>query len=80
MHACLKLVSEQFPHVRERAVLLFGRDEAFRELCEEYEACVGAAQRLDASRPEQGAMQREYVALRLRIEGELLRYLQESGT
>ena len=57
-------------------MLLFGRDEAFRELCEEYEACVGASQRLDAARPEQGAMQREYVALRLRLEGELLRYLR----
>lgn len=80
MHACLKLVGEQFPHVKERAVLLFGRDEVFRELCEEYEACVGATRRLDASKPHQEAMQREYVALRLRLEGELLRYLQESGT
>lgn len=79
MHPGLKLVSEQFPNVKEQAALLFGRDEVFRELCEEYEACVGAAQRLDPSRPGEGAMQREYVALRLRLEGELLRYLESDA-
>lgn len=80
MHACLELVSEQFPHVKERAARLFGRDESFRELCEEYEACVGAARRLGASGPDQEAIRREYQALQLRLEGELLRYLQESRT
>ena len=80
MPACLKLVSEQFPHVQERAVMLFGRDEGFRELCEEYEACVGAERRLGASGPDQEAIRREYKLLQLRLEGELLRYLQESRT
>jgi hypothetical protein len=78
VQACLKLVSEQFPHVQERVARLFGQDETFRELCEEYEACVGAARRLGASGPDQEAIRREYQLLQLRLEGELLRYLQES--
>jgi hypothetical protein len=73
----MKLVIERFPNVEKAAVHLFQRDEAFRDLCEEYEACAQAAERLAEARPGQDALRREYAALRLRLEGELLRYLQE---
>ena len=76
MIACMRLVTERFPNVQEDAKQLFARDEAFRELCEEYEACTQAAERLEG-RLEQEPLRREYGALRLRLEGELLRYLQE---
>jgi hypothetical protein len=39
MTSSLQLVSEQFPNLRERVACLFERDETFRELCEDYEAC-----------------------------------------
>jgi hypothetical protein len=70
------LVRERLPHVQEEAGRLFDRDETFRELCEEYQVCSEAAARLEDRQAEE-ALQKEYAALRLRIEGELLRYLVE---
>lgn len=78
MDASIRLVIERFPNVQEDARWLFARDEEFRELCEEYEVCNRAAERLDGSRLEEEPLRREYAALRLRLEGELLRYLQEN--
>ena len=76
MRGCQKLLSERFPHVQTEAQNLFDRNEAFRELCEEYEACAEALERFEASRPAQDPMRLEYAALRLRLEGEVLWYLQ----
>jgi hypothetical protein len=73
----MRLVMERFPNVRDEAQRLFIRDEAFRELCEEYEVCSRAAERLDSSQLEEQPLRREYAALRLRLEGELLRYLEQ---
>jgi hypothetical protein len=69
----LRLVSEQFPHLRERVACLFERDELFRELCEDYESCTEA---LNRQASDEG-LKREYAALRLRLETELLGYLHE---
>lgn len=77
MHACLKLVEERFTHLRERAERLFESEEVFRDLCEDYEACAAAASRLEASGLASEALRLEYAALRLRLERELLRYLEE---
>jgi ferredoxin len=77
MQACLRVVLERFPYVREDAARVYERDEDFRELCEEYVMCVEAAERLEGSRPASDAMRREYGALRLRMEAELLKYLQD---
>lgn len=71
----MRLVIERFPDVRTEAQQLFARDEAFRELCEEYEMCTQAAGRLGS--PEQVSLRREYTALTLRLEGELLRFIEE---
>ena len=73
MSSCLQLVSEQFPHLRERVACLFEREEIFRELCEDYETCAGAL----AGQAASEGLRREYAALRLRLETELLRYLHE---
>jgi len=73
MPSSLQLVSEQFPHLRERVACLFERNELFRELCEDYEACAGAL----AGQPATEGLRREYGALRLRLETELLQYLRE---
>jgi hypothetical protein len=71
----LELVSEQFPNLRERVAGLFERDPIFRELCEDYQVC-GEAQ---AGRPPTDDLSREYAALQLRLETELLRYLHEDA-
>ena len=76
MHPALRLVSERLPHVREQAGFLFERDEIFRELCDEYQTCSEAEARMDGVRASE-ALRKEYSVLRLRLEGELLRYLGE---
>jgi hypothetical protein len=73
MVSCLELVKEQFPHLKDRVVSLFEHDPVFRELCEDYEACTATLSR----KPPSEALQREYQALSLRLEFELLRHLQE---
>jgi hypothetical protein len=75
---CVKLLLERFPHVQAVSLLLLARHETFRELCEEYEACSEAAERLEHSGGDD-AIRKEYSALRLRLEGELLRYISEQS-
>jgi hypothetical protein len=75
MTPSLRLVSEQFPHLREQVACLFERNEIFRELCEDYEACTSAL----ARQPASGALRQEYSALQLRLETELLGYLHEDA-
>jgi hypothetical protein len=74
MTPSLQLVSGQFPHLREQVACLFERDEIFRELCEDYEACSVALARRESTE----GLRREYAALRLRLETELLGYLHEA--
>jgi hypothetical protein len=74
MAASLQLVSTQFPHLREQVAVLFECDTVFRELCDDYETCVNALALQQVSL----ALQREYSALRLRLETELLRHLDET--
>ena len=54
---------------------LFERELLFRELCEDYETCANALARQPASE----GLRREYSALQLRLETELLRYLHEDA-
>ena len=51
----------------------------FRELCEEYWACSQVLERLERPNAEE-SLRTEYGALRLRLEGELLRYISEQST
>lgn len=76
---CVKLLMERFPHVQLVSLQLLMQQEAFRDLCEEYEACTAAAERLANSGSDE-AMLKEYTALRLRLEGEVLRYLSQHGS
>jgi hypothetical protein len=77
MHPALTVVNERFPHVRDRAVQLFEHDEDFRELCEEYQACTETTTRLESSDAAPAGVRNEYAVLRLRLERELLRFLEE---
>ena len=74
----VKLLAERFPHVQSVALQLLERDPEFRELCEEYEACTESVARLERLEGDE-ALLREYRALCLRLEGELLRYISEYG-
>jgi hypothetical protein len=67
-----QLLLDRFPHVREVSEQLLKDSEPFRELSEEYEACTEAIERLEPSATSAGLLI-EYRALRLRLEGELLR-------
>ena len=69
---CVQLLLDRFPHVREVSEQLLNDSEPFRELSEEYEACTEAIERLEPSATSAGLLT-EYRALRLRLEGELLR-------
>jgi hypothetical protein len=73
----LKVVQERFAGLRERATRMFEREEVFRDLCEDYEACIAAAARLESSGLATEALRGQYVALQLRLERELLRCLEE---
>ena len=74
MTPSLQRVSDQFPHLRERVACLFERDDIFRELCDDYEACARAL----AQQERNEDLRREYSALQLRLETELLAYLDEA--
>jgi hypothetical protein len=76
MHPALSCVVERLPNLRERVARLFERSEDFRELCEEYQACCEASARL-APAGSNEALRREYLALQLRLEGEILRYVAQ---
>ncbi len=71
------LLMERFPHVKSVSLTLLRRHETFRDLCEEYEACSLACERLEGSDGDE-ALRREYSALRLRLESEVLRYIEEN--
>jgi hypothetical protein len=73
MTTALQLVTEHFPLVRDQVASLFERDQIFRELCDDYEACSQALGRQTSCE----GLQREFAALRLRLETELLRYVQD---
>jgi len=77
MDSALKVLGERLPHVREQVTRLFERDEVFRELCGDYATCSETAARMETVAPKSPGLRNEYVALQLRIEGELLRYLME---
>lgn len=72
------LLIDRFPHLQSVSLQLLERDETFRELCEEYAACTEVIERLTDA-PSDEIMRREFSALRLRVEGELLRYLSDHG-
>jgi uncharacterized protein YdcH (DUF465 family) len=77
MHQSLRVVNERFHEVRELMARLFERDTDFRDLCEDYEACADTVTRLQLRGSASEAMRTEYTALLLRLERELLRYLEE---
>jgi hypothetical protein len=76
--ACMKLLLERFPHVQALALKRCEKQDSFRELCDEYWACSEALARLERPGSEEG-LRAEYGALRLRLEGELLRYIAEQS-
>jgi hypothetical protein len=77
MHPSLRAVAGRFPQVLERIERIFARDEEFRDLCGEYQECTATVARLEASESSSQSMRQEYAVLLLRLERELLRYLEE---
>ena len=79
MHQSLRVVVGQFPDAEAQTVALFERDDVFRDLCEEYEACTEAIARLKSADDFPPGIGNEYSALSLRLERELLCYLEQHG-
>jgi len=77
MSSPLAAVVGRFPSARARAEELYQRDEAFRDVCDEYEVCLEAEVRLTGRDPRTVALRYEYEALQARLERELSRYLAE---
>jgi hypothetical protein len=77
--SALSFVSERFPHVAERLARQIEGDEILWDLCEDLKACAEAADRLKAAGRGSAGLLKEYAALRLRLERELLRHVEESG-
>jgi len=75
----MKLLLERFPHVQALALKRCEKQDSFRELCEEYWACSQVLERLERPDAEE-SLRSEYGALRLRLEGELLRYIAEQSS
>ena len=73
----LKVMSDRFPQMRREAAFLFERDEDFRDLCENYGTCLETVERLASAGPSAEGLRKEYASLLLRLERELLRYLEE---
>ena len=76
--ACMRLLLERFPHVQALALKRCERQDSFRELCDEYQACSEVLARLERPGAEE-ELRSEYGALRLRLEGELLRCIAEQS-
>jgi hypothetical protein len=76
MHPALRSVCERFANLREESARLFDGDTDFRDLCEEFQACASTLARLESSASGSERVRREYAALLLRLERELLRYLE----
>jgi hypothetical protein len=77
MHGCLRIVSQRFPLLRDEAARRFTRDESFRDLCEDYEACADTLARFGSGGRGPDGLRNEYAALLLRLEHEMLRHLRE---
>jgi len=70
----VEIVHELFPHMRSVLDRVLEQSEPFRDLVEEYGVCTDVLER-QHSRAEPQV--REYTALRLRLESELLEYLRD---
>ena len=77
MQGPLRIVSERFPLLRDQAVRRFTRDENFRDLCEDYEACADTLARFESGGRGPEGLRNEYAALLLRLEHEMLRHLRD---
>ena len=76
MHPSLRVVTGRLPQIKERDVHLFERDEDFHDICLEYEACTETVSRLETTGLSAEGLRKEYTALLLRLEHELLRYVE----
>src|ERR1041385_3635722 len=60
MTPSLRLVAERFERLRAQGGRIFDRDENFRGLCDEYEACIGTVTRLQSCASSSEGMRNEY--------------------
>jgi len=71
----LNLLHERFPHVKAVMDELLKHSPTFRDLVDEYGACADVLDRFASYRSATSLLQ-EYGSLQLRLERELLQYIQ----
>ena len=72
----VEIVHDLFPHMRTVLDRVLEESESFRDLVEEYGLCTEVLEQpTQHGRPNPPV--KEYAALRLRLEGELLQYLRD---
>ena len=77
-HPALSTVREHFPDHEKLVTRLFDEDDEFRGLCDDYRDCLAYLAR---TRPPSGAsesLRKEFTALQLRLETELLQYIEQA--
>ena len=69
-------LSHRFPGSLDHVATLYDHDQAFRDLCEVYGICVRGVKRSQAA--QSSALAAEYAAQQMRLETEVLRWLEGS--
>jgi hypothetical protein len=77
MQPTLDFLGDRCPELRVQALRLLEEDDEFRELCEEHAECARALERLQIGGHLREQIRDEYASLQLRLQRELLRYLEE---
>ncbi len=68
----------KFPAFRARIIELFGNNEEFKSLCEDYWECRDEIARFEFERRRINSTQRQFTDLALNLENEMMKFLQMS--
>ena len=77
-HPALRTAQERFSNHKEALTRLFDEDDEFRGLCDDYRDCIAYLERTVDPTPGSEALRKEYSALQLRLEMELLQYIEKA--
>ena len=71
----LDFLLQRFPRYRGLALVLYGRNEDFRAICDDYWQCSKNLEKLEAENVQDSRLLREYNLMKLELETEALHLL-----
>jgi hypothetical protein len=77
-HPALSTVREHFPDHEKLLTRLFDEDDEFRGLCDDYRDCLAYLARTRAPSATSESLRKEFSALQLRLETELLQCIENA--